>query len=160
VQQLLERFEERGIRVDRKHVYNNWGGSITAEDVEGLDIEVSDTRSTYKRGACTLLFTGVQVMATGVVNGCACRDVNATLRIGDLHRSRLADILSFDNPDYVALIREQEEGDFRPVCQGCDFYKSIYRTRRAARRRGRGDHTLSEILSRPGAPQGAFLIPR
>ncbi len=152
VQRLLQRFEKRGVRVDRKHVYNNWGGMITDADVEGLDIDVSDTRSTYKRGACTLLFTGVQVMATGVVNGCACRDVNATLRIGDLHQDRLADILSFDNPEYVALIREQEAGEFRPICQGCDFYKSIYRTRRAARQRGRGTHTLAEILAPTDAP--------
>ncbi len=154
VQRLLERFEDQGIRVGMKRVFNNWGGSISSADVEGLDIEVTDTRSTYKKGACTLLFTGVQVMATGIVNGCACRDVDATLRIGDLHDAPLANILSLDNPAYVQLVQEQEAGQFRPVCQGCDFYKSIYRTTSAARNRGRSSRTLAEFLVSPhsGAP--------
>jgi sulfatase maturation enzyme AslB (radical SAM superfamily) len=146
LQRVLGRFQDQGIRVGKKYVFNNWGGSITSADVEGLDIEVTDTSATYKMGACTLLFTGVQVMATGIVNGCACRDTEATLRIGDLNGARLADILSVENPDYVALIREQQAGEFRPVCQGCDFYKSIYRTTTAARNRGRSPRKLEEFL--------------
>lgn len=147
LQRLLGRFEAAGVRVNRKHVFNNWGGAITSADVQGLDIEVTDTRSTYKKGACTLLFTGVQVMATGIVNGCACRDVDATLRIGDLNHAPLSAILSLSNPAYVQLVQEQEAGQFRPVCQGCDFYKSIYRTTAAARKRGRSPHTLPEFLA-------------
>jgi sulfatase maturation enzyme AslB (radical SAM superfamily) len=149
VQRVLGRFQEQGIRVGMKRVFNNWGGSITPADVEGLDIEVTDTRSTYKKGACTLLFTGVQVMATGVVNGCACRDTEATLRIGDLHDAPLASILSLENPAYVQLVQEQEAGQFRPVCQGCDFYKSIYRTTSAARKRGRSSRKIEEYLVTP-----------
>jgi len=149
LQQLMERFDEAGYRVNMKRVFNNWGGSITSADVEGLDIEVTDTRSTYKMGACTLLFTGVQVMATGIVNGCACRDVDATLRIGDLHEAPLSKVLSLQNPAYVRLIQEQQAGQFRPVCEGCDFYKSIYRTTAQARKRGRSPHRLAEYLASP-----------
>lgn len=152
VQRLLGRFARAGIPVHRKHLYNNWGGMITAEDVQGLGIEVTDTRSTFKKGACTLLFTGVQVMATGIVNGCACRDVDATLRIGDLNRSPLTAILSPRNPAYRQLIQEQQAGHFRPVCQGCDFYKSIYRQTSAGRKRGRF-RTLTEFLA--GSPASA-----
>ena len=145
---LLRRFKEKGVRLGTAHVYNNWGGYITQEDVRGLDIDVTDTTSTYKKGACTLLFTGVQVMATGIVNGCACRDVDATLRIGDLHHAPLREILSTANPAYVQLIQEQQAGNFRPVCQSCDFYKSIYRTTRVHRKRG-DLKTLSEFLASP-----------
>ncbi len=152
LQRLLVRYREAGVPVHTTRVFNNWGGFITSADVEGLGIEVTDTRSTYKQGACTLLFTGVQVMATGIVNGCACRDVDATLRIGDLNEAPLAAILSPRNPAYVQLIEEQQAGQFRPVCQGCDFYKSIYRTTAAARKRGRF-RTLAEFLE--GTPAGA-----
>jgi len=65
-------------------------------------------------------------MATGIVNGCACRDTDATLRLGDLHQAPLKDIVSARNPVYMALIEEQQNGSFRPVCQSCDFYTSIY----------------------------------
>lgn len=147
LQKLLGRFEASGVRVGKKHVFNNWGGMITSADVQGLDIEVTDTNSTYKRGACTLLFTGVQVMATGIVNGCACRDVDATLRIGDLNKDPLAEILSLENPAYRKLVQEQEAGRFRPICKSCDYYRSIYRTTKADRKLGRSPHTLQEFLA-------------
>lgn len=65
-------------------------------------------------------------MATGIVNGCACRDADATLRLGDLHETPLKDIVSARNPTYMALIEEQQNGSVRPVCRSCDFYTSIY----------------------------------
>ena len=79
----------------------------------------------------------------------ACRDTEATLRIGDLREAPLASILSPRNPAYAQLIIEQQAGNFRPVCQGCDFYKSIYRTTAAARKRGRF-RTLAEFWA--GSP--------
>ena len=33
---LVERFRTRGVPTRRAHVYNNWGGYITPEDVQGL----------------------------------------------------------------------------------------------------------------------------
>ena len=113
--------------------------------MRGLDIDITDTRSTYKRGACTLLFTGVQVTATGVVNGCACRDVDSTLQIGDLSQQPLREILSPRNEAYRQLIMEQQEGQFRPICQGCDFYKSIYRATRRHKKRS-GMRTLERFF--------------
>jgi MoaA/NifB/PqqE/SkfB family radical SAM enzyme len=148
---LLKRFREAGIRVRTSHVYNNWGGYVTQDDVQGLDMVISSDDSSYKLGACALLFTGVQVMATGIVNGCACRDVDATLRIGDLNEQPLREIISSRNEAYMQLIREQQAGEFRPVCRSCDFYKSIYRPR-GRDRRDHGHATLPEFLSElPGA---------
>jgi hypothetical protein len=63
------------------------------------------------------------------VNGCACRDVDATLQIGDLNSTPLRDIVSAKNPAYIQLIDEQQRGEFRPVCRSCDYYKSIYHQR-------------------------------
>jgi len=127
--EALQLFRSSGIRVRRSQVYNNWGGYVTGEDVRGLDIDINDSDIIYKKGACTMLFNSVMIMATGIVNGCACRDVDATLQIGDLHRQPLAQILSSRNQIYMELIENQQKGNFPPVCRCCDFYKSIYRLR-------------------------------
>jgi len=124
---VLERFAQAGVSIkQQKNVYNNWGGYVTPQDVRELPVKVMGADAIYKNGACVRLFTTVQVMATGIVNGCACRDADATLRLGDLTTTPLRDILSTTNPAYVTLIEEQQRGDFRSVCKSCDFYASIY----------------------------------
>jgi len=124
---LLERFKQAGSAINiQKGLYNNWGGYVTNDDVKHLPIRIIPPNVVHKNGACVRLFTAVQIMATGIVNGCACRDTDATLRLGDLHQTPLKDIVSARNPDYMALIEEQQRGAFRPVCQSCDFYTSIY----------------------------------
>jgi len=143
---MLQRFRRAGVRIRTSHVYNNWGGYVTQDDVRGLDLDITPADSTYKRGACTLLFTGVQVMATGIVNGCACRDVDATLRIGDLNEKPLREIFTTRNEAYLELIREQQAGEFRPVCRSCDFYRSIYRPR-GRDRREHGHVTLARFIA-------------
>jgi MoaA/NifB/PqqE/SkfB family radical SAM enzyme len=143
---LVERFREAGIEIwVSPGVYNNWGGYISQKDVEGLDMHVNSTESAYKYGACEKLFNSVQVTATGVVNACACRDVDATLQIGNVKETPLADIVSPENPRYMAIIEEQQRGEFRPICRSCDFYKSIYHHRSHYRRDGIAVFTLSEF---------------
>jgi len=144
--QSLERFKAAGVPVHRSRRYNNWGGYVSNADVAGLDIEISSADAVYKKGVCTLMFTDVQVMATGIVNACACRDVDATLRIGDIREQTLREILSTRNPVYMELIREQQEGRFRPICRSCDFYKSIYRHRSSNRKDGVKTLSLQEFL--------------
>jgi MoaA/NifB/PqqE/SkfB family radical SAM enzyme len=123
----IERFKKTGVSArQNKGLYNNWGGYITAEDVKGLPIEVGAPDMIYKNGACVRLFTTLQVTASGIVNGCACRDSDATLRLGDLRQTPLREIISSRNPAYMDLIEEQQRGEFRPVCKSCDFYSSIY----------------------------------
>ncbi len=135
--QLVERFRTAGVEIWlAPGVYNNWGGFITQKDVEGLDMHINSTESTYKYGACEKLFNSVQVTATGVVNACACRDVDATLQIGDVTKTPLADIVSPENPKYMAIIDQQQRGEFLPICRSCDFYKSIYHHRSHYRRDG------------------------
>ena len=85
-------------------------------------------------------------MATGIVNGCACRDVDVTLRIGDLNETPLAEILSLENEAYMELIEEQQAGNFRPICESCDFYKSIYHMRSTYRKQDTELQTLKEFM--------------
>lgn len=143
---LLQNYRDAGIRVRTSRVYNNWGGMVTQDDVAGLAMDITGGEATYKKGACSLLFTHLQVMATGIVNGCACRDVDATLRIGDLNETPLAEILSLENESYLELIEEQQAGNFRPICESCDFYKSIYHSRSTYRKLGIELQTLKEFM--------------
>jgi hypothetical protein len=102
-----------------------------------------------------MLFTTVQVLATGIVNGCACRDVEATLQIGDIKTTPLRDIISGGNPAYRQLIEEQQRGEFRPVCRSCDFYKSIYHHRERDRVAGTEMLTIQQFVERTDA-RGQF----
>jgi MoaA/NifB/PqqE/SkfB family radical SAM enzyme len=148
---VLRRFERAGIRVHRSSgLYNNWGGYITQEDVKGLPIRIGGTESIYKDGACALLLTSVQILASGIVNGCSCRDVDATLRIGDLNKTPLREIISSRNSAYMQLIDEQQERQFRPICKSCDFYQSIYHNRRSYRRNGVKTQSLAEFKAALG----------
>ena len=133
---LLERFRKAGIKVKRSTLYHNWGGRVSESDQQGLAIDIMDSTKIYKMGACSLLFTGVQIMSTGDVHACACVDTDGTLKIGNLNEKPLREIVSSKNPLYVQMIEEQERGQFKPVCQACGFYKSIYHNRSMYRKDG------------------------
>ena len=154
---LIERLRVAGAEVRISGSYNNWGGYITQQDVEGLDMQIKSTAGVYKHGACEKLFASVQVTATGVVNACACRDVDATLQIGDTRVTPLADILSPENPRYMAIIEEQQRGEFRPICRSCDFYKSIYHHRSHYRREGIAVMSLAEFKDQLAARRAKVL---
>jgi hypothetical protein len=118
--------------------------------VRGLPIEIVGPGLIYKNGACVRLMTAVQVMATGIVNGCACRDADATLRLGDLKETPLRDLISSRNPRYMALIEQQQRGEFQPICKSCDMYASIYRNSTAYRKNGVQVETLAAFKQRIG----------
>ncbi|MGE4166148.1 MAG: SPASM domain-containing protein, partial [Xanthobacteraceae bacterium] len=145
---VLERFRETGIDVRISRLYHDWGGQVTEDDIKHLDIDMVDSTKAYKNGPCALLFTGVQVMATGIVHACACVDVDAQLEIGNLNDKPLREIVSPDNPAYMALIAEQQNGVFKPVCQGCGFYKSIYHNRSVYRKDGIATQTVDDFKQR------------
>ena len=155
---VLARFKERGIAVHASHgIYNNWGGYVTQDDVEGLNMRIGPSDAAVKDGACVKLFDSVQVMATGVVNACACRDVDATLAIGNIASQPLAEIISAKNAAYRQIIDEQQAGKFRPVCASCDFYRSIYHQPSLYRRRKLPTQTVGEYMAMtearaPGGP--------
>ena len=105
--------------------FNTWGGLITQDDVEGLDMIVNDVSKFHKNGACSLIFYKNQIMVNGIVNACACRDINATLQIGDLNIQNFEKIYSIKNKKYIKLIENQQKNIFNSICKNCDFYRSI-----------------------------------
>lgn len=146
---LLSSFRAAGVGVHASHgLYNNWGGAITQEDVAGLNVHIASADGMRKSGACVKLFDAVQVMATGIVNACSCRDAEATLRIGDVRTTPLREIISADNPQYMRIINEQQQDSFRPICKSCDYYRSIYHQPSNYRRDGVPTQTLAEFLAR------------
>ncbi len=151
ITRLLERAGKAGIDVKvSKGVYNNWGGFVTDDDVRGLPMKIVGPDLIYKNGACVRLFTTVQIMATGIVNGCACRDVDATLRLGDLNETPLRDLISSRNPRYMALIEQQQNGKFQPICRSCDMYASIYHKSSGYRKSGVELETIDAFKKRIG----------
>jgi len=131
---IIERFRDvHRVRVRISRQYNNWGGLIRQEDLDGLAIRIRRAGEVYKKGACALIFFRLLIMADGRVNACACRDVDGTLCIGDLKEQPLRQILSASNERYMTLIRDQQQARFGSVCRDCDMYRSIYRRRRAYR---------------------------
>ena len=64
------------------------------------------------------------MLADGRVNACACRDVEATLIIGDLKKESMKDILA--GPKLREYLLMHERGEFPEICKVCTRYESIY----------------------------------
>jgi len=141
--------KEINSKITLNKTYYNWGGYITQDDVKNLDIIINDPLDYYKFGACSLIFYKNQVMADGCVNACACRDVNATLKIGDLNIQSFEEIYSAKNKEYINLIKSQQKGDFNPVCKSCDFYRSIYKKYQIYRKYKKKPINLKQFFQNP-----------
>ena len=115
-----------GINYDQNFSYNNWGGLIKEDDVKDLNIKLQ-SEDTEKIGSCSLIYSRLTVGASGLVNACACRDANFSLRLGNVKEKKLKDIISLKNARYKEIIENQEQNKFDPVCKSCDFYRSIYK---------------------------------
>lgn len=127
VQAVAKLRKNHGVPVNINRFYDNWGGYITQSDLADLDMKLLQEEEVHKAGACALIFHKNQIMADGRVNACACRDVDATLVLGDTAQQSLRDILSNRNEVYMSLIARQERGDFHAICRSCTFYRSIYK---------------------------------
>lgn len=155
---LAQRFAATVVPLERSDgLYSNWGGQVSAADVQGLQMHIEPGPPVGKTGPCVKLFDSFQVTASGVVNGCSCRDAETTLRIGDVRTQPLREIISPTNAEYMALIAEQEAGHFRPVCRDCDYYRSIYHQPSNYRREKIAVQTRAAFLARPrqAAPTAA-----
>lgn len=119
---LQRRKAEGVIGVDGVDDYDNWGGMISDEALRGSRLVPKPPPA--HRGACRRLLTGPVVLADGRVNACCCRDVEATLIIGDITRRPLGDILA--GPELKGLIARHERGDFPAICRSCTKYQSVW----------------------------------
>jgi MoaA/NifB/PqqE/SkfB family radical SAM enzyme len=128
---LLRLRDEGRAVVHVADTYDTWGGTVTDDDVAPIGVTLTKGTDMYKYGACSLLFGAVQVRADGTVHACACRDVDGSLRIGNVADAPLARIVSLSNDRYRALIDDQQRGKFLPNCRSCSMYSSIFDSRAA-----------------------------
>ena len=129
---LLRQLVKKGAHLSEATEYDTWGGTITKSDVESLGIDLVDGNNLYMHGACTKVFSEIQIKADRQVHACACRDMDGSLIIGDLKQDKLSHILSFENTVYKNLISAQMQGSFGSNCKSCSSYRSVLDGRAAS----------------------------
>lgn len=107
--------------------YDSWAGAIAPEEL--IKVGLSPRKMPYKKGACELLFTKPVVLASGDVNACACRDVEAELIVGNVNDEPLSKIWAGRKIDDI--IEAHERGDYPDVCRRCTYFVSVYNSRRS-----------------------------
>ncbi len=118
---LRRRAAEGVIRVDGVADFDNWGGKIGDERLRGAGLVPKPPP--IHRGPCRRLLTGPMILADGRVNACCCRDVEATLIIGDVKEKPLGEILA--GPALRGLLERHARGDFPEICKTCTRYETL-----------------------------------
>ncbi len=119
---LQLRKKEGAITLDGVADYDNWGGKILNETLNAAGLIPKPPP--VHQGACRRLLTGPVILSDGRVNACCCRDVEATLIIGDINKEPLKEILS--GPGLKDLLRRHAQGDFPEICKTCTKYQSVW----------------------------------
>jgi hypothetical protein len=102
--------------------YDSWAGHIKEEELSAAGLAARPMP--VKKGPCHRLLTSPVVLADGRVNACACRDVEATLIIGDLKKESLAEVLG--GKALHDLVDAHARGDFPEVCRRCTYYDPVF----------------------------------
>lgn len=119
---LRRRQADGVITLGRVDDFDNWGGLISEEVLRQAGL--TPKPPPRHRGTCRRLLTGPVVLADGRVNACCCRDVEATLIIGDLKSESLEQVLS--GSKLKELIARHETGDFPEICRRCTKYQPVW----------------------------------
>ena len=143
---IIEQLRLAGVEVGLSSQVDNWGGDVTQADIADIEMDMTDGRRLYRKGACTRPFDAVQITAEGKVNACACRDPRGLLALGSATTQPLAEILSPDNKKWAAIIDDHDAGRFNSVCGACGFYQSILDHRPALGRRAEDIMTREEYF--------------
>jgi len=110
------------ITIDGIDAYDSWAGMIAEPALASAGLKARPMP--VKRGPCHRLITSPVVLADGRVNACACRDVEASLIVGDLNRESVGGVLS--GKALHELLERHARGDFPEVCERCTYYDSLY----------------------------------
>ena len=110
------------IAIESLEAFDSWAGKISESGLKAAGLKA--LAAPEKIGPCHRLITSPVVLADGRVNACACRDVEASLIIGDLNRQTIGEAL--DSAELHALLERQARGDFPEVCRRCTYYASLY----------------------------------
>lgn len=119
---LCRRRDEGVLGFDGVDDYDNWGGKIADAELRGAGLVPKPPP--VHRGPCRRLLTGPVILADGRVNACACRDVEATLIIGDVSKQSLQEVLA--GPELKNLLHRHERDDFPEICKSCTRYRSVW----------------------------------
>ena len=119
---LHRRQAEGIISIGHTADFDNWGGKISEQDLRQAGLVPKPLPA--HTGPCRRLLTGPVILADGRVNACCCRDVEATLIIGDIKERSLSDILS--GPELKTLLERHEKNDFPDICKLCTKYQSVW----------------------------------
>jgi hypothetical protein len=119
---LLKCKKEDLIEMTWMGAYDSWAGHIKEEELK--EAGLAPRPMPVKKGPCHRLLTSPVILADGRVNACACRDVEATLIVGDLKKESLADVLG--GKALRDLVDSHARGDFPEVCQRCTYYDPVF----------------------------------
>jgi hypothetical protein len=120
---FLRRMKDAGtVTLEAISHFDNWGGLVSEEELRRSGRP--PLPAPLHHGPCHRLLTGPVVLADGRVAACCCRDLEASLIIGDLRQRPLRDILS--GPELKGYLARQAGGDFPEVCRACTRYVSLY----------------------------------
>lgn len=114
--------DEKLIVVDKIAAYDSWAGSIGDKELAESGLTVKPMPS--KRGPCHRLMTTPMVLTDGRVNGCADRDIETVLIVGDMKKQPLGEILKGDA--LFDLIDAHDRGEPPEVCRRCNYWDSLY----------------------------------
>jgi radical SAM protein with 4Fe4S-binding SPASM domain len=125
---LWERFQAAKrdglLVIDRVHHFDHWAGMVKNSAMQAAGLPIKPMPK--KRGPCNRLLNSPVIMADGRVDGCAARDIEASMIVGDLKTQTLGEI--FSGPELKKLIDRHDAGDLPDVCKRCNYYDSIYPT--------------------------------
>jgi len=147
LREALERLGERGIRIRQPALYMNWGGMVTADELEALGMEPRPG-APERRRPCAYLFFKPAVFPDGQVTACSNADACRAMIIGDAASREPGEIFSTGNRAWMALIRDQAEGRFSDYCRRCTGYRPVGDEHYTYRFHRRPFVTLRDFFSR------------
>ncbi len=117
--------KENLLAIQETIYYDSWAGKIKPGDLRRVGVK--PVPMPYKRGECHMLYAKPVVLANGMVNACACRDIEAELIIGNVKESSLKEI--WEGEDLKRIIALHRSGNYPEVCKRCTYYISVYDSR-------------------------------
>jgi radical SAM protein with 4Fe4S-binding SPASM domain len=111
--------------VDANYYFDSWCGRIRPEDLTG-NMKIRPLAMSHlmiKKNPCSMMYSGIGVLADGTVSACPCRDLDADsdLCIGNINNSSLHELYYSERLD--ALRKEWLAGAYIPdICRECTHY--------------------------------------
>ncbi|NTW48844.1 MAG: radical SAM protein [Chlorobiales bacterium] len=151
--EIIKPYLSDRVTISFKHNYDNWGGSIKPEDLQG----VMKMRRIPKNKTvpCKFLFEPT-VLFDGSLRMCACR-MNKTefdeLVVGNINQTSLHELF---HGEKATRIRDSfAERNIPPICQDCSLYQPVTRSflRKLPKPLAKGIEKLTQSAKSLGKPK-------